>query len=293
MSSWPPYFRVLLAALAVTSVMTGSRPAAAQTVAPDWRIQASVDGGTAAVASDGTYAVTVACGKRPEISVAAKGAAAPARAMLIETADITMAFPLARDGKPSAADALAAGLFDPADKAFRIFVDEQPLPAGGAREAFEQIGKDCERRAGWQYGNDNEQQLIWMFTARSDEPPVLMFGKPSTGWLMAQLSCDRGTGALIAKSTVLPRRARNGQKVPLTLRIGGTEYTAGGVVEKFEEGDVAGFVGAPFERPQPLLDSLRQAATITFAARDASPLTISGAGLGSLLPRFLRACAMK
>ena len=304
----PSSSRGFLAAAVVVLAVAGCRPASGQAAPAEplaaavarasgsgWRTQTLADGNVAAVgvgSIGGTnYVIGVACGarKRPEIMIETRGAPAP-RALLVETTDTVMAFPLARSGAtPPAVDALVAGLFDPADKTFRFWLDAQPFPADGAREAFEQVGQDCEQRTGWQYGVDDDRQLAWIFMPRPDDAPLLTFGKPSSGLVFAQLSCTRAAGALIVKSTSLPRRAKTGQKVRLSLRVGERDYTANGVVEMFAEGDVSGFVTARFARPQALFDALRDADSLTFQARDAK-LTVSAIGLGALLSRFQAAC---
>jgi hypothetical protein len=214
-----------------------------------------------------------------------------ARALLAGTVDMIIGFPLVRSGASlPAVDALVAGLFDPADATFGLWLDEQAFPDVGVREAFEAVGKDCEERTGWQYSIDDDRQLAWVYMPRPDDLPLLTFGKPWSGLVLAQLTCDR-RGSLIVKSTTLPQRAKSGQKVRLLLRAGEREYAADGHVELYAEGDVSGFVIARFSRPQGLFEALRQAGTTTIQARG-TKLTISAAALGAMLPRFRSVCGM-
>ena len=173
---------------------------------------------------------------------------------------------------------------------FKCELDDQPFSATGAREALAQVGKDCERR-GWQYGNDHERQLVWMYTEYPDEPPALVFGKPATGWLLANVTCDQGRKSLIIKSTVLPDRPKTGQIMPLTIRVADQDYSASGQVEMLDGGDVPGFLVANFDQPRPLLDKLRDAQQLTMSAKSRR-MQISARGIGPLLPRFEKACGL-
>lgn len=207
------------------------------------------------------------------------------KALVVESSDALWAF---TNGK--AADALAAGLIDGNDKNFKLAIDGAPFPAGSAAiKAFEDAGKDCEQQTGWQYGNDDEQQLVWIYMRAQGESPQMMFGKPSAGWLQAELSCDTARKTLIIKSAVLPPKVKKGQTLPLTLTTGGQAFTASGRVDLFDDGDVAGFITARFTEPRKVIDALRGADTMTLKARDAA-VTMPAGGAVALLPRFARDC---
>lgn len=300
--------RALVSAAVLAVAVAGFLPAVAQPASPlqaamaqasgeGWQVQTLAGGGRAAIGVGAvdrtTYVIGIACGARkyPEVLVEARGGSLSARALLAGTVDMIIGFPLVRSGAaPPAVDALVAGLFDPADATFGLWLDEQAFPDVGAREAFEAVGKDCAERTGWQYGIDDDRQLAWVYMPRPDDLPLLTFGKPSSGLVLAQLTCDR-RGSLIVKSTTLPQRAKSGQKVRLLLRADEREYAADGHVELYAEGDVSGFVIARFSRPQGLFEALRQAGTTTIQARG-TKLTISAAALGAMLPRFRSVCGM-
>jgi len=262
--------------------------AAAQAQGPDgWRIENLPDGRPAAFGIgtiDGARRVVVlACGagKRPELAIEPA-----ARALAVETADGIWAFPPERP-----ADALAAGLIDPADNKFKLSLDGKAFPAGRAAiDAFEKIGKDCEQRSGWEYGKDDDKQMLWIFRrAENGNAPFLTFGKPATGWLLADLSCEPRRQVLIVRSTALPRGARNGKTVPLKLRAGGQDYAAPARIRILNEGDVPGFAVARFALPQRLLASLRQADEISLQVEGAS-MTMPARGAAALLAPFEQAC---
>lgn len=264
--------------------------AAAQANGPEgWQVSTLPDGRPAAFGIgtiDGTrYVVGLACGagKRPELAIEPSAA----RALLVETSEGIWAFPPDRP-----ADALAAGLIDRADAKFKLAIDGKAFPGGPeAVDAFEKIGKDCEQRSGWQYGQDDDKQMLWIFRPQEDAAagPFLTFGKPATGWLLADLSCEPRRQTLIVRSTALPRGAKNGQTVPLKLRAGGQEYSASARIKLFADGDVAGFAVARFAQPQKLLKSLRQGGELSLQAKEAA-LTMPARGAGALLAPFAQAC---
>lgn len=265
------------------------RMAAAQASGPEgWRVSMLPDGRPAAFGIgtiDGTrYVVALACGagKRPELAIEP----AAARTLQVETSDGVWSFPTDRP-----ADALAAGLLDRADGKFRLAIDGKAFPAGPeAVDAFEKIGKDCEQRSGWQYSQDDDKQMLWIFRPQQNgAAPFLTFGKPATGWLLADLSCEPRRQILVVRSTALPRGAKNGQAVSLKLRVDGQEYSAPARIKLFADGDVAGFVVARVAKPQKLLDSLRKGGDVTLVAKDAV-LDIQAAGAVAMLSRFERAC---
>ena len=262
--------------------------AAAQARGPEgWRIETLPDGRPAAFGIgtiDGVrHVVALACGagKRPELAIEPA-----ARALLVETGDGTWAFPPDRP-----ADALAAGLLDGADAKFGLSIDGKTFPSGPAAiDAFEKIGKDCEQRSGWEYGKDDDKQMLWIFRRPEDgSAPLLTFGKPATGWLLADLSCEIGRQTLIVRSTALPRGAKNGQTIPFNLRIAGQAYSAPARIKLVAEGDVAGFAVARFTQPQKLLDSLRNGGEVSLETQNAA-LTIPARGVVAMLPRFEHAC---
>ena len=267
---------------------TALATAAAKAQGPDgWRIENLPDGRPAAVGIgtiDGArHVVALACGveKRPELAIEP-----PARALTVETGDGIWALPPDRP-----ADALAAGLIDAADTKFKLSLDGKAFPAGPAAiDAFDKIGKDCEQRSGWEYGKDDDKQMIWIFRRAEDGgAPFLTYGKPATGWLLADLSCEPRRQTLIVRSTALPRGAKNGKSVPLTLRAGGQDYSAPGRIKLLAEGDVAGFAVARFALPQRLLASLRQAGDISLKTQDAD-MTLPARGAAALLAPFEQAC---
>jgi hypothetical protein len=261
--------------------------AASATGADGWRSEVLADGRRAAIGigtSGGRRQVAVlACGddKRPRLVLWPSDA----RVLTVKTGDGTWAFP-----NGAAADALAAGLLDPGDKRLELRIDGNAFPAGSAAiAAFDQTGKDCEQRAGWSYGNDDDKQIVWTYRVTDANSPILVLGKPSSGWLVAELTCDRRSKALVVKSTALPRQAKAGQSASLTVRAGEQDFTAPGRVNLFKEGDVSGFVTAQFAEPRKLLDALGAADSATLSARDAK-MSIAVRGLGALLPDFERAC---
>lgn len=265
------------------------RTAAAQASGSEgWQVSVLPDGRLAAFGIgtiDGTRQVVVlACGagKRPELAIEP----AAARTFQVETSDGVWSFPTDRP-----ADALAAGLLDRTDRQFRLAIDGKAFPAGPeAVDAFERIGKDCEQRSGWQYAQDDDKQMLWIFRPQQDgAAPFLTFGKPATGWLLADLSCESRRQTLVVRSTALPRGAKNGQAVSLKLRVDGEEYSAPARIKLFADGDIAGFVVARIAKPQKLLDSLRKGGEVTLVAKDAV-LDIQAAGVVAMLPRFERAC---
>ncbi|MCW5692657.1 MAG: hypothetical protein KIT48_09845 [Pseudolabrys sp.] len=265
------------------------KTAAAQASGPEgWHVSTLPDGRLAAfgigVIDGKRYVVALACGvgKRPELAIEPSGA----RTLLVETSDGIWAFPADRP-----ADALAAGLIDRADGKLRLAIDDKAFPAGAdAVDAFERIGKDCEQRSGWQYGQDDDQQMLWIFRPQQDgAAPFLTFGKPATGWLLADLSCEPGRQTLVVRSTALPRGAKNGQAVPFKIRADGQEYSASARIQLFGDGDVAGFVVARLTKPQNLLEQLRKGGEVTLVARDQA-LEIQMRGAVAMLSRFERAC---
>jgi hypothetical protein len=267
---------------------TALATAAAQARGPDgWRIENLPDGRPAAFGIgtiDGArHVVALACGagKRPELAIEPA-----ALALLVETGDGIWALPPERP-----ADALAAGLIDASDNKFKLSLDGKAFPAGPAAiDAFDKIGKDCEQRSGWEYGKDDDKQMLWIFRRAEDgSAPFLTFGKPATGWLLADLSCEPRRQTLIVRSTALPRGAKNGQAVPFKLRAGSQEYSAPGRIKLLAEGDVPGFAVARFSLPQRLLANLRQADDISLKAQDAD-MTLPARGAAALLAPFEQAC---
>ncbi|MDI1344597.1 MAG: hypothetical protein PSV22_10920 [Pseudolabrys sp.] len=280
--------RTATATAPASAPATALATAAAQARGPDgWRIENLPDGRPAAFGIgtiDGArHVVALACGveKRPELAIVPA-----ARALLVETGDGIWALPPDRP-----ADALAAGLIDAADNTFKLSLDGKAFPAGPAAiDAFDKIGKDCEQRSGWEYGKDDDKQMLWIFRRAEDGgAPFLTFGKPATGWLLADLSCEPRRQTLIVRSTALPRGAKNGQAVPLKLRAGGQEYSAPARIKILAEGDVPGFAVARFALPQRLLASLRQADEISLKTQDAD-MTLPARGAAALLAPLERAC---
>ena len=133
--------------------------------------------------------------------------------------------------------------------------------------------------------------MLWIFRPQEDAAagPFLTFGKPATGWLLADLSCEPRRQTLIVRSTGLPRGAKNGQTVPLKLRAGGQKYSASARIKLFAKGDVAGFAVARFSRPQKLLVSLRNGSEISLIAQGAA-LAMPARGAVAMLSRFEQAC---
>jgi len=263
--------------------------AAAQASGRDgWQVSALPDGRLAAFGIgtiDGTrHVVALACGagKRPELAIEP----AAARTLQVETSDGVWIFPTDRP-----ADALAAGLLDRMDRQLRLAIDGKTFPGGpDAVDAFAKIGKDCEQRSGWQYSQDDDKQMLWIFRPQQGgAAPFLIFGKPATGWLLADLSCEPRRQTLVVRSTALPRGARNGQAVSFKIRVDGQEYSAPARIKLFADGDVAGFVVARLTKPQKLLDSLRKGGEVTLVAKDAV-LDVQAAGVVAMLPPFERAC---
>lgn len=265
------------------------RTAAAHASGRDgWQVSALPDGRLAAFGIgtiDGTrHVVALACGagKRPELAIEP----AAARTLQVETSDGVWSFPTDRP-----ADAIAAGLLDRTDRQFRLAIDGKTFPGGpDAVDAFAKIGKDCEQRSGWQYSQDDDKQMLWIFRPQQgDSAPILTYGKPATGWLLADLSCEPRRQTLVLRSTALPRGAKNGQALSLKLRVDGQDYSAPARIKLFAEGDVAGFVVARVAKPHELLDSLRKGGTVTLVAKDAV-IDIQAAGVVPMLYRFERAC---
>ena len=254
--------------------------------ADGWRIE-TVGGGNRvalgiATVAGARHAVVVGCSdsKRPMLALS-KGD----RALIVDSDVGTWAF---ANGK--AADALVAGLVAPEDKTFKLSIDDAPFPAGAAAaKALDAAGKDCASKIGWDYGLDDEQQLVWIYQAAKGEPPQLIFGKPSAGWLQASLTCDAAGKNLIVKTAVLPEKVKNGQNLPLTFTSGSQSYTASGRVELFDGGDVAGFLTGRFAEPRKLISALSGADTLTLKARDTA-VTLPSDGAVALASRFTRDC---
>lgn len=261
-----------------------------------WRTQSLADGHVAAIgagsAGGASFAVGIACdaSKKPQIAAMVRGS--DVRALVVETPDMTMTFALDATGATtSAADALIAEPIAGTDAAFKLSLNGHSFPTEGARAALTEVSKDCAR-AGWDYGKDHDQQMIWTYSAQPDEAPLLTFGKPWTGWLLAQITCDPRKGALIVKSTGIPRRAKTGQAMPLTVRAAGQEFTTTGRIEMYQEGDVAGFLVARFDRPGALLDSLGSATEIALKT-GTDRVQVAARALAPLLPLFQAACGLK
>ena len=270
--------------------LTAALAAAPGTVG--WRVESLADGRIAAIGADAISGpmrvIGIACGasKRPEIVAAVRGGASLPRSLLVETEDSIMAFPIEASG-PAASnpDALVADLsFDPK---LKMWLDREPFPVVGAKAALAEVEKDCKRRFGWEYSNDHDKQLVWIFSLGGD-PPKLVFGKPSSGWVEAALSCDRAK-AVIVRSTALPPRTKSGQSMTLAMQAGDWKLSAAARAEVFKEGDVAGFVVARLGQPGPLFDALASGQPLTLRAGSKSQ-TIPGRGADALLPRFRAAC---
>lgn len=270
---------------------------AALTAAPGavgWQMEKLADGRIAAIGSDATagpmHTIGIACGasKRPEIAATVRGGASFPKALLIETEDSVTAFPIDASGPRAAGvDALAADILFSANT--KMWLDQQSFPIAGAQLALAEVAKDCEGRFGWQYGNDHEKQLAWVLYVRSGEPPSLIFGKPSSGWLLTVLTCDRAAKALTIKSTALPARSKPRQVIPLSIEVDDWKVSTSARAEILDEGDVAGFVVATLRQPGSLLAALANGKALTLRSKAAS-LTVSARGIGPLLPRFQAAC---
>ena len=263
-----------------------------------WRTELLADGRAAAIgvdsAEDVVRVVGIACGesKRPEIAANVRGSAAFPRALLVEREDTTTAFAIDPAGAiPSGVDALVSDLIFTDDRPVKMWLDDHPFTTNGARQALSQVGQDCERRFGWQYGNDDERQLVWELSVSVDSPTRLAFGKPWTGWLLVELTCDKDKKGLLVKPTNVPPGTKAGQAVPLAIQIDDKKYSLASRAELFNAGDIAGFLVARVDQPRALLDALQHAKDVTFRA-NSETLTVSARGLAPLVRRFQTACGL-
>ncbi len=259
-----------------------------------WRTVTLSDGHVAAIGADAASGpmrvVGIACGasKRPEIAAEARGGAPFPRALLLDGGDdMLMSFPItAGEATPSGLDAL---VFGPPGEHAKMWLDQQPFPTADAEAAIRGVAADCEQRSGWEYGKDDEKQLLWMLNTQGDAPPSLVFGKPETGWVVAVLSCERGKGVTL-RSTALPRGAKSGQSMPLSVQVDNRKFSTAGRVELLE-GDVPGFVVAAIKDPRPLLDALANGKVLTLRSRSEQSV-IPARGVGPLIPRFRDKCRL-
>ena len=261
-----------------------------------WRIEVLADGRVAAIGVDSAEGIVrvigIACGesKRPEIAANVRGSAAFPRALLVEWEDTTAAFAIDPAGAiPSGVDVLVSDLIFTDDRSVKMWLDDYPFATNGARQALSRVGKDCEQRFGWQYGNDDEHQLVWELSDNAGYSTRLTFGKPWTGWLLVELTCDKDKNALLVKPTNVPPGTKTGQPVPLAIQIGDQEYSFASRAELFNAGDIAGFLIARVDQPRALLDAFQHAKEVIFRA-NSEALTVSARGLAPLVRRFQTAC---
>jgi hypothetical protein len=267
------------------------RALAQQAPPAGWRTQTIANGIVAAIGvgtiGGATHVVGVACSaeKVPEIAHAVHGGQGRPRALIADVDGTLMAYPFdPAGGTATGADAL---LFD-AGGAFHL--DEEVFPKTGAQEAITTARENCEKR-GWEYGEDHQRQIIWQLRPKSRGGPELLHAKPSTGWLVVQIACERRSKALVVSSTVLPPNSRQGMAASLTLRVAGQDFSAGGKVQTFQGGDIEGFLTARYPQPRPLFDRLRDARELTLQTGGKRE-TVPARGLAALLPRFEAACGL-
>ena len=281
-----------------TAPMTLMVAVARASVAPGWRTELLADGRAAAIGVESAGGVVrvigIACGesKRPEIAANVRGSVTFPRALLVEREDTTTGFAIDPTGPiPSGVDALVSDLIFTDDRPVKMWLDDHPFSTSGARQALSQVGQDCERRFGWQYGNDDERQLVWELSDNADYPTRLAFGKPWTGWLLVEMTCDKDKKALLVKPTNVPPGTKPGQSVPLAIQIGDQEYSFASRAEVFNAGDIAGFLIARVDQPRALLDAFQHAKEVIFRA-NSEALTVSARGLAPLVRRFQTACGL-
>ena len=239
-----------------------------------WRVEVLADGRAAAIGVDSAEGIVrvigIACGesKRPEIAANVRGSAAFPRALLVEWENTTTAFAIdPASAIPSGVDALVSDLIFTGDRPVKMWLDDHPFATNGARQALSRVEKDCEQRFSWQYGNDDERQLVWELSANPDFPTRLTFGKPWTGWLLVELTCDKNSKALLVKPTNLPSGTTPGQVIPLNIQVNDQNFLITSQAEIFNAGDIAGFLVAKIDPPHLFLDALRQTKDLTFRAR--------------------------